>query len=1445
MEPFILPNKTNLVALSFNGAEEAANAKEALTSNPPTINGRRLIVNYAFVKSSRDFTSSGVSMVEGEMPHGRTNPPRKKAASSASIRPYQTQLTEVSAAPKTNDPTITMNEKRSPQKVQISSTKPGHTQKTSAQQKRDVKSNPGKRKSGTGSLDAGRGRIETLHNQQKPGQGSKEFPPLVAVQPEANPSKPSSPHPVSANSTLSQLQTSSTQKQVQANENGPLASNSGNEDRGSACPVVPNDQQESILQDNTSTTYSSKPPKIAELVSGEAQLHQAESYASGTDILKAGVKQTDVSIGGAEKAPNPTVSTGHGHKAQANPLKVPVQPTAGVASTMQKARDDSSPSLEAFSVALVGQKTEGNKPDKASMKNSEDLAVQTTAIAPTCVQPPSRNIDRSGGKKTETALAKKPGDSEVKSSGAAPRNKTKPEGKKQASTSAKQTGWTNSKMPIAQMQDASSTVKNKATAEGNESGTIHGIRVEVPESKATALVVELTAKAEVENAESTSVKRTRVLEVNPSLPTAATAPTPIEISTKPEEKKQGITSANRSGDLDVKAPTSPTSHASPANEKVMNPELKTPHTSSAKQPEVSGRKVTATPMVDVTFAVKNNIKPKCQSPSSSLATVARDLEVQSSPTITLDGSSAVNTTNKFDGRYPDNLSGRKTQASQDEESSESASTHAVKAWEPVIVAQVLPPADVGNGLERNDLFAKPSAIDSAKTPKESERVLSPRLASTDLCEPRTPKRVRPQIPPRTSSLLGSPPAPILTHKKKQRVFTPVKEVFGESLLHKPKDGGFESLNRFSLLEPESKEHIETLEEGSYSHKHEDMTVILDVNTPPLGEQNQIGEQRDDSKALSAAEVADPSTTDVIQGGEPREDPKGRSASAVSQRKKSKHKNAAKKGKGKSKENQASLTSVMIVDRTDEVKNRKPNVNLPAPETPYLVDDQYILPRIQPPLSQRSQHKTISPENIQKTESAETRPLDSLRHLLHPLSDFPGPETGKPWPPIARPILFPGPSSSSDPKFSGAQGANLRRISAASTDTLKGDESNKASEMHSQDQYSSSEPLSELATSPTPPSPGTVQSSSMAEISSLKDAVLESDKTNSANLSVPQVWNDSLVMMQPLPNPDNTTRGKSPELPGPQLGDLIVDLTDEASLPTTPTGFDQKELKRKISTNASRNIGEAALGQEPETYPGNIMFRSPKSPSSTPEKSLLELLSKPPQSRLNTLEESLPAALWTTAMMTTNAAEFDTDANGYEVAIIKDGEDRKTSRNKDYGGGSLKSFGDLKATSPATVGEAGGSDPGVEPEAYPGHIVLRSPKSPPFAPEKRLHDLLLTSNADRASTTEERSPVVLTDTATITTKAAEVGTDADENEAATVKGVEHKKRIRRGTYGTAILKNFKGVETGLAIEGENRGSKKMLGRKETRERASQDDPWSVPQGEKAWKSKSTSPRSNYL
>lgn len=1441
MEPFILPNKANMVALSFNSADEAAKAKEALTSNPPTINGRRLIVNYAFVKFPRDFTSQGVPTVEGVMPHGRTNPSRKKAASSASVRPNQTQLTETSAATKANDPTITMNEKRSPQKVRISSAGPGHTQKISAQQKRDVKSNSGKRKSGTGSLDAGRSRIEALHNQQKPGQSSKEFPPLAAVQLEANPSKPSIPHPVSANSTLSQLQTSSIQKQVQATENGPLASKSDN-DRGFACPVLPKEQPESTLQHRTSTTQPFKPPQIAELASSEAQLHQAEPHALGANILKAGVTLAEVPIGGTEKAPKSTVLAGHGHKGQAKTLEVLVQPTVGVAFTKQKDRGDSSPSLEACAVVLVRQKTDANKSDKASMKKSGDLALQTSAIAPTGVQLPSRNIERSGGKKPETALARKAGDSEVKSFGAVPRNKTKPEGKKQANTSVKQTAGTGSKMPMAQTQDASSTVKNKTTAEGNEPGTIQGIRVEVPEAKASALVVEITAKAEVGNAESTSVKRTRDSEAKPSLPSASTAPTPIETSTKPDVKKPDLTSANRSKDLVIKAATSPTGYASPANGKAMNPELKISHNSSAKQSEESERKLSATPLLDVTFPVQNNIKPKCRSPSSSLATTPRDLEVQSSPTITLDGPSAVNTI-KFDGKYPDNLAGRKMQVSQDKEFPEPASTHAVKALEPILVNQVPPSADVAKGLEGNDLSAKSNTIGSAEPPKEPERVASPPLASMDLAEPRTPKRVRPQIPPRTSSLLGSPPAPILTHKKKQRVFTPVKELFGESLPQKPKDGGFESLNRFSLLEPESKEHIETLVEGSYSHNHEDMAVINDVNTTPLGGENQTGEQRDGSKALSTAEVAEPSPIEVNQRGEQRDDPKGRSASAASQRKKSKNKNAAKKGKGKSKENQASVTTVTIVDRTDEVKSRKPNANLPAPETPYLVDDQYILPRIQPPLSQRSQHKTISPENIQKTESAETRPLDSLRHLLHPLSDFPGPETGKPWPPSARPILFPGPSSSSDRKFPGTRGANLRRNSVASTETLKGDEGNKASEMHSQDQYSSSEPQSELATAPTPPSSGAVQSSSTVEISSSKD--VESGKKKLVTLSFPRVWKDSSVVMQPIPNPENATRGKSPELTGPHLGDPIVDLTGETSPPTTPTGIDQKEFKRRIFTNASRNIGEAASAIEPEAYPGNIMFGSPKSPPRKPEKSLLDLLSKPPQSRTNTLEEILPAATWTTAMTTANAAEFVTDADGYEVAIIEDGEHRKTFRTKDYEGGILTSLRDVKVTDPATGAVDRGSVSGLEPEAYPGNIVLRSPKSPPSAPEKILHDVLSASNTGRASTTEERLPVALSDTAVMTAKAAEFSTDADENEAATVKGVEHKKKVRTSTYGGSLLKNFKGVETGQPTEGEIKGSKRMLGRKETRERGSQDDPWSVPQGEKAWKSKSTSPRSKKL
>lgn len=1430
-----LLDKTNLVALSFNGADEAANAKEALTSNPPTINGRRLMVNYAFVRSSRDFTSQGVPMNEAETPQGRTNPQRKKAASSASVRLNQTQLTETSAATKVNDPTITMNEKRSPQKVQISSIKSGHTQKTSAQQKRDVKSNFGKRKSGTGSLDAGRGQIETLHNQQKPGEGSKEFPPLVAAQPEDSSSKNSAPQPVSENSNLNQLQPSSTHKQVKAKESGPLLSESDNEDRGRACPVVSKDQLKSTLEDSMSTTQP---------LNSETQLHQAESHASGPSISNLGVTRVEVPVGGTEKAPSSTVPAGHGHMVQAKTLAVPVQPISNVAVTKQKAIDDSSPSLEASSAVSVGNKTEGNKPYPGSVKKSGDSAVQASAIAPTDVQLPSRNIDKSGGKKPETVPARKPGEPEAKSSGAAPRNKTKPEGKKQVNISAKKSGGTSSKKPIAPTQDASSAVKNKTKAEGNKPGTIQEKEVEVPVSKATASVVEISAKAEVGNAESKSAMRARDLDVKISIPSAAAAPTAIETSTKPEVNKQDITSFHRSRDLEAKASIIPTIYASHANGNFINPDLKTPPVSSAKQSEGSERDASATPIVDSTSAVENIIKPKLQNSSSSLAKVPRDLDVQSSPTTTLDGPSAVKTPIEFDRKDPDHLAGRKTQASQDKESPEPASTRAVKIWEPVIAAQVLPSTDAAKGLEGNYLPAKPGTVFSAETYREPDGIVSPQFASTDIGEPRTPKRVRPQIPPRTSSLLGSPPAPILTHKKKQRVFTPVKETLGESLPQKPRDGGFESLNRFSLLEPESKEHVETPAEGYYSENHEKMAVRLDVTTPPLGEENHTGEQRDDLKGLSTANAAGPPFTEVNQIGEQKDDPKGRSVSTASQRKKSKHKNAAKKGKGKCKENQASSTTVTAVDRTDELKSRKSSVNLPAPETPYLVDDQYILPRIQPPLSQRSEPKGIVPENIQKTESADTRPLDSLRHLLHPLSDFPGPETGKPWPPIARPILYPGPSSSSDRKFPWAQGSTLRRDSAASTETLKGDEGNKPSELRSQSQYSSSESLSELENAPTPPSPGAVHSASTVKVSSSKDTVLKDGKKKSVTLSSPQVQKDSSVVMQPIPNPNNTTRGKNPELTGLKLGDPIIDLTEEASPPTTPTSADRKGLKRRRSTNASRNIVKVVPGIEPQAYSGNVISRSPKSQPCTLEKRLLDLLSKSPSSQTTTLEERLPAALWTTAIMTANAAEFGTDADGYEVAIVKDGEHRKIFRTKDYGGSILKDFRDVKVTGPVVRGEDRGSVQGVEPEAYPENIGLRSPSSPQSTLEKTLLNVLSMSRTGRASTTEERLPAALSDTAAITANAVEFGTYADGYEVTTVKDVEHRKTIRTDTYGGAIPKNNRGGgETGLATGGENRGSKKDTGRRGARERGGQDDPWSVPQGEKAWKSKSTSPRSN--
>lgn len=1421
MEPFLLPDKTNLDALSFNGADEAANAKEALTSNPPTINGRRLTVNYAFVRSSRDFASQGVPLNEGETPQGRTNPQRKKAASSASVRPNQTQLTETSAATKVNDTTTTMNEKRSPQKIPISSTKSSHTQKTSAQQKRDVKSNSGKRKSGTGSLDAGRGHIEAIHNQQKPGQGSREFPPLKAVQPEESPSKTSASQPVSPNSTHSQLQTSSAQKQVNAKENGPLVSKNDNEDRRRACPVLPKDQLESITQPSSS----------------ETQPHQAESHASGASISKLEVTQVKVPVGGTERAPSSTVPAGHGHMVQAKPLAVPVQPASSVAVTKRKAIDDSSPSLAVSSAVSAGNKTEGSKPDTESVRKSRGSAVQASTIAPKDVQLPSGNIDKSEGKKPETATARKPGDPDVKSSGAAPRNKTKPEGKKQANTSAKKAGGISSKKPIAQTQDISSTVKNETKAEGNKPGTVQEKGFEIPESIATASIVEINAKAEMGSAEPTSAKRTKDLEVKHSLPSAAAAPTAIETSTKPDANKD-ITSFHKSRDLEVNASISPTVYASPASRDFMNPDLKTPPTSSAKQPRNFERELSASPVMDNTFAVKNNIKTEGQNPSSSLAKVPRDLDVQPSPP---DRPSAVKTAIKLDGKHPDNLAGRKSQVSQERESPEPASAHAVKTWEPVTAAQVLPSTDPAKGLEGNYLPKKPSAVDSAETSREPDGVASSRLASTDTGEPRTPKRVRPQIPPRTSSLLGSPPAPILTHKKKQRVFTPVKENPGESLPQKPKDGGFESLNRFSLLEPESKEHIETPVKGYYSENHEKMDVILDVTTPPLGEEHQTGEQMDDTKALSAANAAEPPLTEVNQTGEQRDGPKGRSALIASQRKKSKHKNAAKKGKGKCKENQASLTTVTAVDRAYELKSRKTNVNLPAPETPYLVDDQYISPRIQPPPGQRSEPKAISPENIQKTESADTRPLDSLRHLLHPLSDFPGPEAGKPWPPIARPILYPGPSSSSEFKFLTAQGSSLRRNSAASTETLKGDEGNKVSELRSQNQYSSSESLSELETAPTPPSPGALQSSSTVKISSSEDAILKGGKRKSVTLSVQE---DSSVLIQPLPNINNATRGKKPELTGPKPGDPIVDLIDEASPPTTPRGADRKGLKLRRSTNACRSIVEAVPIIEPEAYPGNIISRSPKSPPCTPEKRLLDLLSKSPSSRTTTLKERLPAELWTTAIMTANAAEFCTDADGYEVAIIKDGEHRKIFRTKDYGGQTLKEFRDGKVTGPATGVGNRGSVPGVEPEAYPGKIGLRSPDSPQSTPEKRLLDVLSKSYTGRASTTEERLPAARSITTIMTANAAELGTDADGCEVATVKGVEHRKTIKTDTYGGTIPKNIRGGgETGPAAGEENRGSKKNTGRKGAGERGSQDDPWSVPQGEKAWKSKSTSPRSN--
>lgn len=210
---------------------------------------------------------------------------------------------------------------------------------------------------------------------------------------------------------------------------------------------------------------------------------------------------------------------------------------------------------------------------------------------------------------------------------------------------------------------------------------------------------------------------------------------------------------------------------------------------------------------------------------------------------------------------------------------------------------------------------------------------------------------RPEVPLRTSSL-STPSTPILTHKKKQKVFTPVKVDIKD--LSSEMDHGYQPKGSTDLNPTRNFEEEKTERKMEKSNISQSKTHI---------EANQEELENLQKAALPSTEAGEGSHSKEKQHTTQRP-----VISAPNLPKKSKRK-ASGRQKSKSKVGQAS--SVVDNETTVEIGSVKPQAqkNLPEPETPYLLDNQYILPQVTNINSSKATENEILQFPISKREAA--------------------------------------------------------------------------------------------------------------------------------------------------------------------------------------------------------------------------------------------------------------------------------------------------------------------------------------------------------------------------------------------------------------------------------------------------------------------------------------------
>ena len=317
-------------------------------------------------------------------------------------------------------------------------------------------------------------------------------------------------------------------------------------------------------------------------------------------------------------------------------------------------------------------------------------------------------------------------------------------------------------------------------------------------------------------------------------------------------------------------------------------------------------------------------------------------------------------------------------------------------------------------------------------------------------------RRRSEIPSRTNLLSSPATPPILTHKKKRRVFTPVTESSSQSFdveakVQKAQPGRSVSSDLvatvgWGIAAAASENHVE----------NKASLEIFNTSPPPTLEQEgatQINEHNDRTKQLSSPTIPfftiPPSTTTHSTMCPVIPPSPGPSTLPLSKKVKQKHKAKTSKSKSRGRRTQSDL----LVDTTAASSyEAKPRIyqNLPEPETPYLVDNQYIQPKIdkkvhadlhttstveQHPqfLQNRVATDPVSQRGDRKAMRSSTR---SFNFIFRPISDEPTLDNSNEASPVVNAKSFELTASHND------------RIDSLTTDVSKG--SPQASESSPED-----------------------------------------------------------------------------------------------------------------------------------------------------------------------------------------------------------------------------------------------------------------------------------------------------------------------------------------------------------------------------------------------------------